>query len=399
MRAKKEPDRRVVVLCGDAELNEGSNWESILLAPALNLAALTLVVIDNHSSSIPMGGWPERLGAFGWDVAVVGGHDRRRAGRGARHPARPAERRDRRHPGGRVVMDMRTQLGVTAIDLLEHDPRAAVVLADISVDRFAPAFALAPGRVVNVGIMEQTLIGVAAGFAMEGFHVIAHTIAPFLVERPFEQVKDDLAYQGLGGTLVSIGAPYDYGTEGGTHHAPGDVQEMLAIPGAEVLVPGTAGELDVLLRGAYANGRLTYLRASGTQNDRSFDVAPGRIEVLRRGSLATVVVVGPLLSRTLQACDDLDVSVVYATSVRPFDADGLVAVVGEDPLVIAVEPFYEGTLTPALAEALRHVPSRFVSVGVPRRFITAYGTPAEHDRELEMDVVGIRRRIVAAMEG
>ena len=67
--------------------------------------------------------------------------------------------------------------------------------------------------------------------------------------------------------------------------------------------------------------------------------------------------------------------------------------------MIAVEPFYEGTLTPALDGALRHVPSRFASVGVPRRFITAYGTPDEHDRELEMDVAGIRRRIVAAMDG
>jgi len=297
-----------------------------------------------------------------------------------------------------MVMDMRTQLRDTAIDLLEHDPRAAVVLADISVDRFEPAFALAPGRVVNVGIMEQTLIGVAAGFAMEGFHVIAHTIAPFLVERPFEQVKDDLAYQGLGGTLVSIGAPYDYGTEGGTHHAPGDVQEVLAIPGAEVLVPGTAAELDVLLRGAYANGRLTYVRASGAQNERSFDVAAGRLEVLRRGTRATVVAVGPMLDRTVAACDAMDVSIVYATSVRPFDAPGLAAVVGDRPLVIAVEPFYEGTLAPALTGALRHVPSRFAWVGVPRRFITAYGTTAEHDRDLEMDVAGIRRRIAAALD-
>lgn len=296
-------------------------------------------------------------------------------------------------------MDMRSQLAETATDLLEHDPRTAVVLADISLERFARAFAVTPTRVINVGIMEQTLIGVSAGFAMEGFHVIAHTIAPFLVERPYEQLKLDFGYQGLGGTLASVGAPYDYGTEGGTHHAPGDVQAMLTIPGTEVLVPGSAAELDVLLRGTYANARLTYLRASGVQNDRSFDVAPGRIEVLRRGSLATVVVVGPLLSRTLQACDGLDVSVVYATSVRPFDADGLAAVVGEHPLVIAVEPFYEGTLTPALAETLRHVPSRFASIGVPRRFITAYGTPAEHDRELEMDVAGIRRRIVAALEG
>ncbi len=164
-------------------------------------------------------------------------------------------------------------------------------------------------------------------------------------------------------------------------------------------MPGSAAELDLLLRGTYANGHLTYLRASGAQNDRPFDVAPGRLEVLRRGSRATVVAVGPLLTRTLQACDGLDVSVVYATSVRPFDADGLAAVVGEDALVIAVEPFYEGTLAPALTDALRHVPSRFASVGVPHRFITAYGTPAEHDRELEMDVTGIRRRIVAVLDG
>ena len=297
-----------------------------------------------------------------------------------------------------MVIDMRTQLARTATDLLESDPAVAVVLAEISVDRFERAIAIAPDRVINVGIMEQTLVGVAAGFAMEGFHTIAHTMAPFLVERPFEQVKLDFGYQGLAGTLASVGAPYDYGTEGGTHHSPGDVGVVLTVPGTDVLVPGCAAELDRLLREAYADDRLTYLRASVAQNDVAFEVARGRLEVVRRGTRATVVVVGPLLSRTLTASEGLDVSVLYTPSVAPFDSSGLAAVAGPDPLVISVEPFYEGTLLPSLADALRHVPSRFATVGVPRRFITTYGTVEEHDRELGMDVAGIRRRLVAALE-
>jgi transketolase len=75
LRAKGLHDPRVFVLCGDAELNEGSNWEAILLAPARRLANLTLLVIDNHSSEIEMAPWDERLGSFGWDVRVVDGHD------------------------------------------------------------------------------------------------------------------------------------------------------------------------------------------------------------------------------------------------------------------------------------------------------------------------------------
>ena len=74
LRAKGSSGR-TVVLCGDAELNEGTNWEAILLAPHLRLGALTLLVIDNHSSSIPTGSWEDRLGSFGWPTRVVDGHD------------------------------------------------------------------------------------------------------------------------------------------------------------------------------------------------------------------------------------------------------------------------------------------------------------------------------------
>ena len=75
LRAKGLTEQRVVVLAGDAELNEGSNWEAILLAPTLGLANLTLLVVDNHSSNLPMAPWDAKFRAFGWDVCLVGGHD------------------------------------------------------------------------------------------------------------------------------------------------------------------------------------------------------------------------------------------------------------------------------------------------------------------------------------
>jgi transketolase len=91
LRAKDNVEPRVVVLCGDAELNEGSNWEAILLAPQQRLGNLTLLVIDNHSSSVNMAPWAARLGAFGWDVSVVDGHDHDELERAlrAQHPEQP----------------------------------------------------------------------------------------------------------------------------------------------------------------------------------------------------------------------------------------------------------------------------------------------------------------------
>jgi transketolase len=75
LRAKGLTEQRVFVLTGDAELNEGSNWEAILLAPALRLSNLTLLVIDNHSSNLPMGPWDAKLESFGWSTRIVDGHD------------------------------------------------------------------------------------------------------------------------------------------------------------------------------------------------------------------------------------------------------------------------------------------------------------------------------------
>jgi transketolase len=291
------------------------------------------------------------------------------------------------------VSAMRERLAQTSTDLLERDDRVAILLAGISSGYFRRAHRSAPTRTISVGIMEPTMIGVAAGFAMEGFHPIVHSIAPFLVERPFEQLKLDFGYQHLGGTFFSVGASYDYAAEGGTHQAPGDVGALLTIPGAEVFAPGTTSEAERLLRATYADGRITYIRGSVAENPDSYDVGRGQLHVVRRGGRATVIAFGPALAATLEGSDGLDVTVAYTPSVEPFDRAGLAAIAGDDPFVIMVEPWYEGTAMRAVAEALHHVPARFASIGVPRRFLHDYGTSAQHDHANGLDAAGIRRRL------
>jgi transketolase len=289
-------------------------------------------------------------------------------------------------------MDMRSRAADTVCELFREDPRVAVVLAEISVERFTPAFRHDPARAVNVGIMEQSMVGVAAGFAMEEFHPVIHTIAPFIAERALEQLKLDFGNQELGGLVITVGGSYDYASEGTTHHSPGDVQALLTIPGAEVLVPGHADEVDRLIRSTYANGRLTYLRTQVHANDQPRPVKAGRISVERQGGSPTVLAVGPMLDRTLEAVAGSDATVLYAATVAPFDADGLRAAMAGNE-VIVVEPTFAGTLAPIVAAALADRPARIRSIGVPREVIRAYGTPEQIDAHVGLDTAGIRAQL------
>jgi transketolase len=294
------------------------------------------------------------------------------------------------------MIAMRAQAIDTVADLFEHDPRVAVVLAEISVERFAPVFAHDPSRAVNVGIMEQTMVGVAAGYALEGFHPVIHTITPFIAERALEQLKLDFGNQELGVLVIGVGGSYDYGSEGTTHHSPGDVQALLTIPATQVLVPGAASEADRLVRDTYANDRITYLRTQIVTNRGARPVELGRLLVERRGSRATVIAVGPMLDRTLAATADMDVTVLYATTLNPFDADTLSRELAGDDVVV-VEPFFAGTLAGPVSEALRDRPTRLHFVGVPRVVIRDYGTPQQLDHVLGLDAAGIHRRIASAI--
>jgi len=288
---------------------------------------------------------------------------------------------------------MRERFAATACELLDQDRSVAVVLADISVAMFAEAAARHPDRVVNVGIREQLLVNVGAGMAMTGMRPVVHTFATFLVERGFEQVKLGFAHQGVGGVLVSAGASYDVSGGGRTHQAPGDVALLDTLPDWTIHVPGHPDEVDTLLRAAVAGDGMVYLRTSTQQNIAPMPVdGSGRMMVVRSGSRGTVVAVGPMLDQVMSATEGIDVTVLYATTVRPFDSQTLISTLGS-PDVILVEPYLAGTSTRCVAEALAHVSHRVLGLGVPRVELRRYGRPEEHTAALGLDTAGVRRSV------
>jgi transketolase len=289
---------------------------------------------------------------------------------------------------------MRTVFAETASALLDEDPLTAVVLAEISADVFAKAMARHPERVLNVGIREQLMVSVGGGLALAGMRPIVHTYAPFLVERAYEQVKLDLAHQGGHAVLASIGASYDAAPSGRTHQAPEDVALMDSVPGFSVLVPGHPAEVRGLLRGAVGtlDSGSAYLRMSTATNREALPVWPG-LQVVRSGRRAVVVAVGPMLSPVLDGLSDLDVTVAYATTVRPFDGDGLRALSASSGAVVLVEPYLAGTSAFAVSEALASRPHRLLSLGVPRAELRRYGSPADHAVWHGLDAAGIRRSV------
>jgi transketolase len=276
--------------------------------------------------------------------------------------------------------------------LLDEDPRVAVVLAEVSRQYFPDAARRHSDRVVNVGIREQLLVSVGGGLALAGLRPVVHTFAPFLVERGFEQVKLDFVHQGVGGVLVGSGGSFDMAGAGRTHQSPGDVALMDTL-GVAIEAPATAAGVESALRRAVAADGVHYVRVTEQVDFTPVASVPGRLTVVRRGSGGVVVVLGPGLDAVLAGTEGLDVTVLHATTVRPFDAAGLRAHLGDRADVVLVEPWLAGTSSHVVAEALVDVPHRLLALGVSRTELRRYGSPEDHVRAHGLDAAGIRRSV------
>jgi transketolase len=240
------------------------------------------------------------------------------------------------------------------------------------------------------------MVGIAAGLSKQGLIPFVHTIAPFLVERAFEQLKIDFGYQGLRGNFVSVGASSDYSSLGCTHHCPGDVAMLQNIPGFEIFAPGTSSELAMAIKTSYQNKNPTYYRLSEMQNSRDFSKQDNGGTLVKSGSKCTVIVFGPLLDITLEAIENLDVELIYIYRIQPLD-ENLIRKSCKSGRILLVEPFYSNTMTYKIS-GLFTDKTRIMSVGYPREFLRNYGSLSEHLDFVGLTPQSIRKKIEELMD-
>ena len=145
---------------------------------------------------------------------------------------------------------MRKAFGKSVIALAEKDPRIVLITGDEETE-LKEFKALYPKRYFNVGICEQTMIGCAAGLAISGLRPIVHTITPFLIERPFEQIKIDIDEQNLPVMLVGFS---DYPKHGPTHRNLNPERLASVFKNIQVFFPSSPDEAEKSIYDSYLMG-------------------------------------------------------------------------------------------------------------------------------------------------
>lgn len=287
---------------------------------------------------------------------------------------------------------MRKQFKDTIMDLSTYDDKIVVILGDVSVYLFDDFKKKYHDRFYNMGICENTLISVAAGLSSQGFFPFVHTIAPFVTERSFEQIKLDMCYNRFGGNIVSCGASFDYAWDGATHHCYTDLAILRTLPGMEVIQPGSRKEVDTLIRSQYNNGKTTYFRLSDHPHDIDVPVEFGKGAVLKDSdSKVTVMTAGPILANVLEACRDIDVNLVYFHTIKPIDKE-IISRFDDSEILVIHDAF-------GLYEAVCEVPNLSASYhGMTDEFMSCYGDLADIRKKLRLDAESIREVVRRKLE-
>ena len=143
---------------------------------------------------------------------------------------------------------MRRRFGKVITELADRDEKIIVLVGDIGYRVFDEFRGKYPDRFINLGICEQSMIGVSAGMALEGLKPWVYTITPFLIERPFEQVKLDIDQQNVNVKLVGFS---DYPTLGPTHAELNGEKIMQLFTNIMPLFPKDGDETESMVYQAY----------------------------------------------------------------------------------------------------------------------------------------------------
>jgi transketolase len=268
---------------------------------------------------------------------------------------------------------MRGKFADICHNTLKEDDTAVVMIGDISHFLLRNVESDFSNRFFNIGICEQSMVSMASGMAIEGMRPIIHTIAPFLVERAYEQIKVDLGYQNTDVTIVTVGGTFDYSDLGCTHHCYNDIALMRSIPNMQVYEPGSAKEFEQLFKQTWGNGHPKYFRLSNHSHNQSLNVSPGEITVVRESkNNKWVFVCGHLLDDVIE---DKDIGIFYVPTLSYITDDSLQIVrdmIKDSDRLYSVENHFK---IGGLGDFIQpYVGTKIKQIGLDSKFITSYGS-------------------------
>ncbi|MCG2593054.1 transketolase [Ramlibacter sp. XY19] len=200
---------------------------------------------------------------------------------------------------------MRKQL-CDALVARSADPRMVFLTGDLGFMALEPLQAAMGQRFINAGVAEQNMVTVAAALARQGLDTWAYSIAPFVYARPFEQIRNDVAFHRLPVRLIGNGGGYGYGVMGATHHAIEDYGVLLTLPDMAVFAPVFDEDVPAVIERAGASPTACYVRLGRGEPPAGYAVpayAPWR--QLTEGDGPVLAAVGPLAGTYIQACADV----------------------------------------------------------------------------------------------
>ncbi|MGP3917237.1 transketolase family protein [Nonomuraea sp. 10N515B] len=273
--------------------------------------------------------------------------------------------------------DCRDAYVATLSELAHEDHRIVGVVNDSvgssKLNSFRKAF---PDRLINVGIAEQDMVGVAAGLANGGRIPFVSAASCFLTARALEQIKADVAYSNHNVKLCGMSPGVAYGELGPTHHSIEDIAWLRAIDNLTVIVPADPVETSAALRWAAAVEGPVFVRVSRMSVPQvhadDYTFTPGRAVTLRDGGDVTLIANGTVLWRALVAAERLEAEGVSARvlsmpTVKPLDTEAVVAAARETAGIVTIEEStIAGGLGGAVAETVvQHHPTRVAILGIP----------------------------------
>ena len=278
------------------------------------------------------------------------------------------------------LFDCRDAFAAALESLATRDPRVVVVVNDSigssKVGGFQKKF---PERLINVGIAEQNMVGVAAGLANGGLLPFVCGAACFLTGRALEQIKVDAAYSHANVKLVGMASGMAYGEMGPTHHSIEDLAWTRAIAGLTVIVPADPVETSQAVLAAAETDGPVFLRLSRwpvpAVHPEGYGFSIGKAARLRDGNDLTIIANGTMVTVALQAAEQLaaegiQVRVLNVSTLKPLDNEAIFAAAQETGRIITIEEAtVYGGLGSAVAEVVvqgRPVPMRIL--GVPGVF-------------------------------